>query len=113
MPDFTNCERIPRRAYGGANGSKLAIRYNGEVYMLKFPTNSRDNKQTDLSYTNSCISEYVASHIFSMVGIKAHETILGTYQSNGTEKVVCACKDFTAGGKTLYDFTSVNYSSLK
>jgi hypothetical protein len=37
MIDFTNCKVIPGRAYNGANGSKIAVEYNGEAYMLKFP----------------------------------------------------------------------------
>ena len=37
MIDFTNCRVIPGRAYNGANGSKIAVDYNNEVYMLKFP----------------------------------------------------------------------------
>ena len=36
MIDFTNCRVIPGRAYNGANGSKIAVDYNGEAYMLKF-----------------------------------------------------------------------------
>ena len=105
-PDFTNCRRIPGRAYNGANGKKIAVEYNGDVYMLKFPP-SADNKPTELSYTNSCISEYIASHIFNMLGIRCHETILGTFKISGKEKIVCACKDFTADGKELFDFCSI------
>ena len=105
-PDFTNCRRIPGRAYNGANGKKIAVEYNGDVYMLKFPP-SADNKPTELSYTNSCISEYIASHIFNMLGIRCHKTILGTFKISGKEKIVCACKDFTADGKELFDFCSI------
>lgn len=105
-PDFTNCRRIPGKAYNGANGKKIAVEYNGDVYMLKFPP-SADNKPTELSYTNSCISEYIASHIFNMLGIRCHETILGTFKISGKEKIVCACKDFTADGKELFDFCSI------
>lgn len=54
MIDFTKCSRVPGRAYNGANGKKIAIEYNGEVYMLKFPP-SGESKPTELSYTNSCI----------------------------------------------------------
>ena len=37
MIDFTNCRIMPGRAYNGANGSKIAVEYNGEIFMLKFP----------------------------------------------------------------------------
>lgn len=106
MPDFTNCKRLLGNAYAGANGKKIGIEYNGEQYMLKFPP-SGQAKRTELSYTNSCLSEHIASSIFNMIGIEAQKTILGTYDVNGKTKVVCACKDFTADGSRLYDFCSI------
>lgn len=42
-----------------------------------------------------------------MLGIKAQDTLLGTYCINGKEKTVCACRDFTENGKLLYDFCSI------
>ena len=32
MIDFTDCRIIPGRTYNGANGSKIAISYDGEIY---------------------------------------------------------------------------------
>lgn len=104
--DFTGCRRIFGKAYNGANGKKIAVEYEGDIYMLKFPP-SAENKPTELSYTNSCFSEHIASSIFRMLGIRAQETVLGTFQVSGRTKIVCACKDFTADGKTLYDFCSI------
>lgn len=104
--DFTSCRRIWGKAYNGANGKKIAVDYEGIVYMLKFPP-SAENKPTDLSYTNSCFSEHIASSIFRMLGIRAQETMLGTFQVSGKTKVVCACRDFTADGKLFYDFCSI------
>lgn len=106
MPDFTHCKRLLGNAYAGANGKKIGIEYNGEQYMLKFPP-SGQTKRTELSYTNSCLSEHIASSIFNMVGVNAQKTILGTYDVSGKTKVVCACKDFTADGSRLYDFCSI------
>lgn len=111
MTDFTNCRIIPGRAYNGANGSKVAVDFEGEMYMLKFPP-SAEGKPTDLSYTNSCISEHIASSIFNMLGIKAQSTMLGTFTIRGKEKIVCACKDFTSGGKRLFDFCSIKNTVL-
>lgn len=76
MIDFST---LPRRnkAYAGANGSKISIIYNGDQYMLKFPPVPR--KSSDMSYTNSCISEYIGSHILNMLGIKTEETLLGNF----------------------------------
>ena len=79
--------------------------------MLKFPP-SGDGKPTELSYTNSCISEHIASSIFNMLGVKAQETMLGTFTVNGKEKIVCACLDFTEDGKKFYDFCSIKNTVL-
>ena len=106
MPDFTSCKRLLGNAYAGANGKKIGIEYEGEQYMLKFPP-SGASKRTELSYTNSCFSEHIASSIFNMIGIDAQKTILGTYNVSGKTKIVCACKDFTADGSRLYDFCSI------
>ena len=103
--DFTHCERLPNRAYNGANGKKIAVRYDGDVWIVKFPPSAAD-KPTALSYSNSCLSEHIASSIANMIGLKAHETRLGTF-TNGKTKVVCGCRDFTASGKILYDFCSI------
>ena len=104
--DFTSCRRLLGKAYNGANGKKIAVEYEGKQYMLKFPP-SGAQKPTDLSYTNSCISEHLGSSIFNMLGIPAQQTLLGVFTVSGKEKVVCACGDFTADGKTLYDFCSI------
>lgn len=103
--DFTSCPKVRGRAYNGANGKKIAVSYEGDIWMLKFPPSAAD-KPTCLSYTNSCFSEHIASTIANMLGLCAHETRLGTFV-NGRTRVVCACRDFTAGGKILYDFCSI------
>lgn len=103
--DFTDCPRVPGRAYNGANGKKIAVCYNGETWILKFPPNvhERPNEQ---SYSNSCFSEHIGSSIYRKLGISAQETLLGTHV-NGRTKIVCACKDFTSPGIRLYDFCSI------
>ncbi len=103
MIDFTSCEINKFKAYGGANGNKINILYEDESYMLKFPPVPSRNKL--MSYTNGCISEYLACKIFRSIGINTQETILGTYtDKRGKEKIVVACKDFTADGKKLMEF---------
>lgn len=103
--DFTSCPRIPFRAYNGANGKKVAVLFQGEPWILKFPPNvtSRPNEQ---SYSNSCFSEHLGSSIYRSLGVPCQETVLGTFK-NGKTKVVCACKDFTRPGVRLYDFCSI------
>ena len=60
-----------------------------------------------MSYTNGCISEYLGSHIFEIVGIPVQKTMLGTFKKNGKEKIVVACKDFTSHDTVLQDFASL------
>lgn len=104
MIDFTNFP-VRNKTYAGANGSKISILYNNELYMLKFPGVPVINKQ--MSYANGCISEYLGCHIFESIGILVQNTLLGTYTKNGKQKIVVACKDFTAGGLVLQDFASL------
>lgn len=75
MIDFTEFP-VRNKTYAGANGSKLSVIYDGNLYMLKFPAAPFINK--DMSYANGCISEYLGCHIFDSVGIPVQETLLGT-----------------------------------
>lgn len=102
--DFTNLP-IKNKTYAGANGSKIAVMYEGEQYMLKFPPLPSRNR--DMSYSNGCISEYIGCHMFEIIGLPVQKTLLGTYCKNGKEKIVVACKDFTSSGITLQDFASL------
>lgn len=102
--DFTN---LPRRnkMYAGANGSKISVIYDGQQYMLKFPPMPTRNK--DMSYSNSCFSEYLGCQIYESIGVPVQKTMLGTYMVKGKEKIVVACGDFTEPGVTLQDFASL------
>ena len=104
MIDFTNLP-VRNKTYAGANGSKISVLYNNELYMLKFPAIPAINKE--MSYANGCISEYLGCHIFESIGIPVQKTMLGTYTKNEKQKIVVACKDFTAGGLVLQDFASL------
>jgi len=102
--DFT---RLPRRnkMYAGANGNKICVIYEGLPYMLKFPPAANKNK--DMSYSNSCFSEYLGCQIYESIGVPVQKTMLGTYQVKGKEKIVVACGDFTEPGVILQDFASL------
>lgn len=108
--DFTDCPRVPGRAYNGANGKKIAVSYEGAIWILKFPPDVHD-RPNEQSYSNSNISEYLGSTIYRMLGIPAQETLLGIHR-NGKQKVVCACRDFTRPGIRLYDFCSIKNTVL-
>lgn len=96
---------IRKKSYGGANGNKLSIIIDNEIYMLKLP--QRAQKNENLSYANSSISEYIGSHIYNLLGINAQETLLGYYNHNNVERISVACKDFENNGYVLKDFASV------
>lgn len=102
--DFSQDQKR-RKSYAGANGSKISIIHDGELYMLKFPGEAKKND--DLSYSNSCISEYLGCHIYDSIGIPVQETLLGTYEVQEKQKIVVACKDFTRPGIILQDFASL------
>lgn len=111
MIDFTHCEINKFRAYGGANGNKINVLYGGHGYMLKFPPVPRRNK--GMSYTNGCISEYLACHVFAVLGFRVQNTLLGTYTDNrGKEKTVVACRDFTEDGKQLIEFAELKNTCI-
>ena len=98
--DFSSCPVINTKLYGGSNGKKVCIIFNNEKYLLKF--SSKNNGK----YSNSVISEYIACHIFNLLGFSTQETILGKYKY-GKEYLIVACKDFTEPNKIFYDFASL------
>ena len=111
MIDFTNCEINKFKYYGGKNGGKICIKYNDEDYMLKFP--GINEGISEHGYSNNCISEYLACHIIKTLGIKVQDTLLGTYHSSETEKIVVACKDFTSEGTVLKQFAELKNSQIE
>ncbi|MDR1536904.1 MAG: HipA domain-containing protein [Clostridiales bacterium] len=102
--DFTNDTVNILRNYGGANGPKKCIVHNGELYMLKMPPKA--SKNPEMSYANSCFSEYIACHIFESVGIEAQKTLLGRYG----DKIAVACKDFVDNDYRLQEFAFIKNS---
>lgn len=106
MIDFTNAPQT-NKLYAGANGGKIPVIYDDELYMLKFP--SIPTKNPDLSYTNSCYSEYIGCKIYKSIGIPVQDVLMGTYTTkSGKTKTVVACKDFTANETViLQDFASL------
>lgn len=111
--DFTRYFNNNRllKAYGGANGGKVAVDINGSIYMLKFPPTSKDKKE--LSYSNSCISEYISCQIISSLEIDVQETTLGTVYKNTKEYICVACKDFEVDDWDLYEFALVKNTCIE
>ncbi len=90
------------RFYSGAERKK-SILISGKPYLIKFQKNSREGVRFNH------ISEYLGSHIFSMLGIETQETQLGTY--NGENVVVI--KDFLGDDEVFIPFNGVGDSSLE
>ena len=102
---FSNCS-ITNKSYGGANGKKLPIEYNGTLYMLKFPSYAK--KHPSMVYSNSVFSEDIGCRIFNLIGIDAQKTILGKYKVGNEYKEVVACEDFALfPWEAPYDFASL------
>ncbi len=84
------------RFYGGHAGKKEGIVFDDACWIMKYPESTEGMRGNNLpSYTNSPISEYLGSHVYSSRGIPAHETALGFRDGS----IVCICKDFTTPGK--------------
>ena len=108
MIDFTKCiEELNN--YKGSEKKKTLI-YNNKKYLVKFPDPIRE-KNKDISYINNAFSEYVGSNIFEIVGFKTQTTILGIYNYNKKEKIVCACEDFLNEDTVLFEFESIALST--
>lgn len=111
MIDFSNCDVNKFKYYGGKNGGKICIKYQGQDYMLKFP--SINEGISEHGYSNSCISEYVSCHILRTLGLNVQDTVLGTYCVNGVQKIVVACRDFTTDNVVFRQFAELKNSQIE
>lgn len=89
------------KMYGGSE-KKIGIVINDERYIVKFQKDSL----TGLRFNH--VSEYLGSHIFALLGFKAQETYLGTYNN----RHVVVLKDFLTDGTQFVPFNEVGESSL-
>lgn len=89
------------RYYTGAE-KKIGIIVKGKPYFVKFRKNSPEG------YRFSHVSEYLGSHIFSILGITVQDTDLGLY--DGKEIVVI--RDFLENDEVFVPFNGVGDSSL-
>lgn len=102
MIDFTIYNKT--NTYYGGSERKFGINIDGIEYMIKF------QKQTGFGIKRlNHISEYLGSHIFSLLGFETQDTYLGLY--NGEQ--VVACKNFIIGDNQFVPFNDVGESSLE
>ena len=90
------------RFYSGAERKKSII-INENPYLVKFQKNSREG----LRFNH--ISEFLGSHIFSLLGMEAQETQLGLYHGEN----VVVIKDFLGEDEVFVPFNGVGDSSLE
>jgi hypothetical protein len=93
------------RMYGGTAGRKIGITINKKNYLLKFPGNLKEQnmKNIQLSYSNAPLCEYIGSHIYEIIGIPVHKTLLGIRN----KKIVVACEDFRDDKEILNEFDKI------
>lgn len=93
--------------YGGNAGRKECVSFSGATWLVKYPEGTAGTRgRGRAAYTPAPVSEYIGSHVYEMVGIPVHETILGL--RNG--RLVVACRDFTedlGAGESFFDFHDV------
>lgn len=98
LRDITN---VPAnmRAYGGLSCTKVGITLDGVNYLIKYPGSlkGRNLKNVVLSYSNSSISEYIGSCIFSLFGLNTH--VVELVMRN--DKLCAMCKDFVESGRLV------------
>lgn len=94
--DYSNYE-INNKFYNGSD-KKIGISIHGDNYMIKF----REKEGDKLLFNH--VSEYLGSHIFSILGIEAQEAFLGYYKG---EEVVLI-KDFNKEGSFFVPFDELS-----
>ena len=99
--DFEACEESGR-FYGGNAGRKIGLVWRDDDWLVKFPKLHGGVP----SYTTTPLSEWLGSHVYGMLGIPVHETVLGIRDG----RVVCACRDFTLPDSTLVSFHDLRNS---
>lgn len=112
--DFTNLKNN-NILYGGNAGLKKGIVWNNKNWLIKFPQETSNFDNVNISFTTSPLSEYVGSHIYEILGYKVHNTKLGFFMNEkiARKQVVVACEDFTENGRyKLLDYECIknNYS---
>lgn len=96
--------------YGGMAGDKDGILINNEYWIVKYPKPEREfETPIGMSYNTSPLSEYIGSHIYDILEIPVHQTILGIRN----EKIVVACKDFCKSRGQLTEMRTIKNAANK
>ncbi len=95
--------------YGKDSCFKEYININDEVWIIKFPKKVKGMYGGDLSSTYSHLSEYMGSHIYNILGISVHQSLLGIRDN----RLVVACRDFCKEGMKLLNFDTIKNQNVR
>ena len=102
MEDYSRYPVNKNVFFSGAE-RKYELIVDGFRYIMKYQKNS------EIGLTYSHVSEFLGSHIFSLLDIPVQETFLGTYDG----KNVVLLKNFCNQGEILVHFNDVGESTLE
>jgi len=106
--DFDKGEEMLNKFAGSE--AKTTIRYENDVYMIKYPVPIRQTKNR-LSYMNNQYSEHIGCSIFRACGIETQETFLGYYTDlNGKTRLLSVAK---TSPKTVQNCMSLGSWAIK
>ena len=101
LQNFDTWQRDRFADYGGSDRKDGLIDPDGALYLIKYAENHTRKNELDTSYVNNVLSEYLSSHILSIIGYDVHETVLGTRRKvstrsrNGLRSVLSRQGSFT------------------
>ncbi len=90
-------------SYGGQAGDKEGITINDGYWIVKYPKSTKGMVGNLTSYSTAPLSEFIGSHIYQILGLETHDTILGVRN----EKLVVACKDFCKTEGSLREIRTI------
>lgn len=90
------------KQYAGSERKRGIVMDDG-LYMVKFQAEDAFGKRFNH------VSEHLGSRIFELAGMKAQDTLLGTYE----EHHVVICRDFNVGDTQFVPFNDVGESTLE
>lgn len=108
--DFSKAIEIAPE-YTGSEKKKTMI-LDDKKYLVKFPDPNRSTK-LEISYINNVYSEYIGSKIFELCGLETQKVVLGIYNKDEKERVVCGCEDFTNKDTKLVEFEKFENASIE
>ena len=97
--------------YTGSEKKKTMI-LNNKKYLVKFPDPNRSPK-LKISYINNVYSEFIGTKVFELCGFETQKVVLGRYNKDGKERIVCGCEDFTNRDFMLVEFEKFENASIE